>query len=373
MKKILLLPLLLLLPFGAIQAADLARGAQINKTCALCHGNYGQGASGRLAPRLAGMPKEYLIKATKDYVSGVRKNPLMIRTTGLDKMSDQEIEDVSSYLASLDIASDRRFEIVHRFAGSVDKGKELYNDECKFCHARDGYGKPKKDAPPLAGQHSEYVFQSMKMFQAKYRIHDNDPDDDTFNEYSDPQIMDIAAYLATLDDKKIIAGKRFVPPRIRMAKAPTRPVRPKRAQRGLRITDITQTVAQMPLNEGVSIDDAIDAMMSRAVELNLKLVGRQEVSKELEARGVDTPYLSIFQFCNPMDARVMIMSNPIFSSYMPCRISLVEDRQGKLQLMMLNLDILINSELVPQEVLDVAIRVNRGMLDIMMAGATGEF
>jgi Flp pilus assembly CpaF family ATPase len=41
--------------------------------------------------------------------------------------------------------------------------------------------------------------------------------------------------------------------------------------------------------------------------------------------------------------------------------------------MMLNLDMLINSELVPQEVLDVAIRVNQGMLDIMMAGATGEF
>jgi uncharacterized protein (DUF302 family) len=211
------------------------------------------------------------------------------------------------------------------------------------------------------------------MFQAKYRVHDNDPDDDSFNEYSDPQIMDIAAYLTTLDDKKIIEGKHFIPPRIRLAKAPTRPTRPKRRQQGLQITDIAQTVAQMPLNAGVSIDDAIEAMMSRAVELNLKLVGRQEVSKELEARGVDTPYLSIFQFCNPMDARVMVMSNPIFSSYMPCRISLVEDQQGKLQLMMLNLDMLINNELVPQEVLDVAIRVNRNMLDIMMAGATGEF
>ncbi|MET0087786.1 MAG: c-type cytochrome [Sedimenticola sp.] len=373
MKKKLLLILALISPLG-VQAADLANGEQINRTCALCHGIYGQGASGRLAPRLAGMPEEYLFKATKDYVIGKRKNPLMVSTTGLDKMSDQDIKDVSAYLASLDIGSDRRFEIVHRLPGSVDNGQDLYNDECKTCHAKDGYGKPKKEAPPLAGQHTEYVFQSIKMFQAKFRVHDNDPEDDSFDEYKDSEILDISAYLATLDDKKIVSGKRFMPPRMKMAAAPKRPMPSQRPKRGgLQITDITQTVAQMPLADGVSIDDAIEAMMSKAVELNLKLVGRQEVSKELEARGVETPYLSIFQFCNPMDARIMVMSNPIFSSYMPCRISLVEDKSGKMQLMMLNLDMLINSSLLPQEVLDVAIRVNRSMLDIMMAGATGEF
>lgn len=110
--------------------------------------------------------KDYLFKATKNDVTGARKNPLMVSTTGLDKMSDQDIEDVSSYLTSLDIASDRRFNIVHRLPGSVEQGKEIYNDECKTCHAKDGYGKPKKDAPPLAGQHTEYLFQSVKMFQA---------------------------------------------------------------------------------------------------------------------------------------------------------------------------------------------------------------
>jgi uncharacterized protein (DUF302 family) len=114
-------------------------------------------------------------------------------------------------------------------------------------------------------------------------------------------------------------------------------------------------------------------MLSKAVELNLRLVGRQDVSKELESRGVDSPYLSIFQFCNPMDARVMVINNPIFASYMPCRISMVEDQSGKTWLMMLNLDMLINSELLPSAVVDTAIKVNQQMLDIMVAGATGEF
>ena len=58
---------------------------------------------------------------------------------------------------------------------------------------------------------------------------------------------------------------------------------------------------------------------------------------------------------------------------MPCRIPLVEDGNGETWLMMLNLDMLIDSELLPTEVVDTAIKVNQQMLDIMVAGATGEF
>ena len=210
------------------------------------------------------------------------------------------------------------------------------------------------------------------MFQGQVRIHDNDPEDDSFEEYTDIQLLDMIAFLTTQDDAKVEQGARFVPPRPTRVAARAMPRQPSK-QRGLRISDITQTVAQMALKPGVTKEDAIEAMLSRAVELNLKLVGRQNVSKELEARGVETPYLTILQFCNPMDARVMVMSNPVFSSYMPCRISLVEDGDGKAWLMMLNLDMLIDSELLPTEVMDTAIKVNQQMLDIMVAGATGEY
>ena len=141
----------------------------------------------------------------------------------------------------------------------------------------------------------------------------------------------------------------------------------------INITDIKQTVVQMSLQEGVSKEDAIEALMSRAVEINLKFVARQQVSKELKARGLKSPYLDIFQFCNPEDARKMILHDPIYAAYMPCRIALVEDKNGKLWLMMLNLDMLINSNLLPPELTEIAIRVNQAMLDVMVAGATGEF
>ena len=141
----------------------------------------------------------------------------------------------------------------------------------------------------------------------------------------------------------------------------------------INITDIKQTVVQMSVKDGVSREDAVQALMSRATEINLKYVARQQVSKELEARGLKTPYLDIFQFCNPEDARQMILHDPIYAAYMPCRIAMVEDKNGQLWLMMLNLDMLINSELLPPELTEIAIRVNQAMLDVMVAGATGEF
>jgi len=45
------------------------------------------------------------------------------------------------------------------------------------------------------------------------------------------------------------------------------------SQGGLKITDIKQTVAQMALEKGVSKEDAINAMLSKATDLNMKLVG----------------------------------------------------------------------------------------------------
>ena len=141
----------------------------------------------------------------------------------------------------------------------------------------------------------------------------------------------------------------------------------------INITDIKQTVVQMSVKDGISKEDAVQALMSRAAEINLKFVARQQVSKELEARGLKTPYLDIFQFCNPEDARQMILHDPIYAAYMPCRIAMVEDQNGKLWLMMLNLDMLINSRLLPPDLTEIAIRVNQAMLDVMVAGATGEF
>ncbi|MEA3274725.1 MAG: DUF302 domain-containing protein [Pseudomonadota bacterium] len=139
------------------------------------------------------------------------------------------------------------------------------------------------------------------------------------------------------------------------------------------INDISQSVVKMSLKKGVSVEDASEAMTSKAAELNLKLVGRQEVHKEVRARGLESPHLEILQFCDPEDAVKMVRKDPIYSAYMPCRIALVEDESGRPWLFMLNLDMLINSNSLPQDLQQLAIKINQAMLAVMTAGATGEF
>ncbi|NOZ37787.1 MAG: DUF302 domain-containing protein [Gammaproteobacteria bacterium] len=137
--------------------------------------------------------------------------------------------------------------------------------------------------------------------------------------------------------------------------------------------DVSQTVSKLPLADDVSADDAIVALKSKAIELNMKFVAHQPLSKELKARGIKSGRLEIFQFCNPADAHKMVEFNPIFAAYMPCRIALVEDGNGKVWLMMINLDMLINNTDLPPKLKTIAKRINKTLIQIMEAGASGDF
>lgn len=137
--------------------------------------------------------------------------------------------------------------------------------------------------------------------------------------------------------------------------------------------DISQTVVKVKLADGVTADDAIDALQSRAITLNMKLVAHQPLSKELHARGIKSGRLEIFQFCNPEDAYKMVQFNPIFAAYMPCRIALVEEPDGTTSLMMINLDMLINNTALTPELKKMATKINNNLMEIMQAGASGAF
>jgi uncharacterized protein (DUF302 family) len=141
----------------------------------------------------------------------------------------------------------------------------------------------------------------------------------------------------------------------------------------IRISDVEHTVLKVGLIPGVSADDAGEAMLSKAAELNMKLVAHLNVGKEVGSRGMDTIRLEIFEFCNPEDAVKMARFNTIFAAYMPCKIALVEDPDGKIWLEMLNLDMLISAYDLPPELQALALGINGQMLEILTAGATGDF
>jgi uncharacterized protein (DUF302 family) len=136
---------------------------------------------------------------------------------------------------------------------------------------------------------------------------------------------------------------------------------------------IEQTVYKVPVDEGVTAEEVHDSIMNKGAELNMKFVGHQPLSKELDARGVVGGQVDIYQFCNPMDARKMIDFNPIFVAYMPCRIALVEDKDNRLWLMMVNLDMLINNTSLTPDIKEMANGISNKLKTLIDFAREGEF
>jgi uncharacterized protein (DUF302 family) len=137
---------------------------------------------------------------------------------------------------------------------------------------------------------------------------------------------------------------------------------------------IAETVIKMPLAEDVTIDDAIDSMKLRANALNMKLVAHQPMHKEHKAMGLDNIHrIEIFQFCYAGIAKEMIEYDISFAAYMPCRIAVVEDADGKAWLVMMNLDMLMTAASLPEELIEPAKKVRDALMEIMEAGANGDF
>ena len=132
-------------------------------------------------------------------------------------------------------------------------------------------------------------------------------------------------------------------------------------------------VIKTPLNKGVSLDDAAEAMKIRANNLNMKLVAEMPLSKQLQAMGEKSGRIDIYQFCDPLSAKKMVEASVDFAAYLPCRIALVEDKDGKGWLVMANLDPLIASPALNAKLREDAKKVRDTLLEIMQAGAKGEW
>ena len=132
--------------------------------------------------------------------------------------------------------------------------------------------------------------------------------------------------------------------------------------------------------KGLSFDEIVEAMDSRAVEENLKKSGHNMIWKEIEAKtGQPTPRIEILQYCDAMVARMVLDYSPEFSIFLPCRISVLEDAKGDIWLMTLDWDVSwLNFVWHPDSQLDQELkksgqRIRDAMLSIVEAGATGDW
>jgi cytochrome c553 len=178
---------------------DLENGQKQARSCALCHGIYGQGTPGPASPRLAGTPAGYMIKQIEAYIAEERINPRMVITSELHSISEEDIDDIAAYYESVNLAKiNPRLNHIPQWPGDLARGEDLYNGDCKTCHRKNGMGKSRKGIPALALQYPRYLFRQIKMFQWDKRVHDDDPDDETFDELTDRDIEALLAYISSL-------------------------------------------------------------------------------------------------------------------------------------------------------------------------------
>ena len=136
--------------------------------------------------------------------------------------------------------------------------------------------------------------------------------------------------------------------------------------------DIERTVLKIPIEEGVSIENAIESMKLRANILNIKLVAELPLSKQIAAMGEKSGFIGIYQFCEPLTAKKMVEYDMNFAAYLPCRISVVEDKAGKGWLLTMNMEMLLNNPELNKQLRTEAEKVWKNLLDIMNAGASGD-
>lgn len=135
------------------------------------------------------------------------------------------------------------------------------------------------------------------------------------------------------------------------------------------------TIWKMPVQEGLTAEEVEETMKFVANEHNISNVGELPLSKDVEAKsGESYRFVKIFMFCNSLTAAMMLDYSDAFSAYLPCRITMVEDKTGKFWLYALNMDLMIyGGEPLPKELKEEAIHVKEVILDIMKRGAEGDF
>ncbi len=140
-------------------------------------------------------------------------------------------------------------------------------------------------------------------------------------------------------------------------------------------TSADATVVKYSLAEDVSPEDAEETMRFVANEHNIKAVGELPLSQQVTLEtGEEQRFLKIYQYCNPQTAMKMVDYSDAFAAYLPCRIAMVEDKEGKYHLYSLNMDMMIHGgKPLPTELHEEAIKVQEIITDIMKRSASGDF
>ncbi len=140
--------------------------------------------------------------------------------------------------------------------------------------------------------------------------------------------------------------------------------------------DITMaSIVRVKVADDVSNGDVEEAMESIATAEGIRSVGMLPLSEMVELQtGKKQRFLKIYQYCAPRTAMTMVEHSDAFSAYLPCRLALIEDKEGQRWLYTLDMNAMIyGGAPLPDYLLEKALEVQRVITAIQNGGAEGDF
>ncbi|MCP5057495.1 MAG: c-type cytochrome [bacterium] len=192
---------------------DPDNARDILEVCAACHGRNGEGGKDGEYPRIAGLSADYLERQLQAFKAHERINIPMYPYATERELPPDDVRDIARLLSEIELPTERppadvemssleRLLAVQavfnvpRIDGDIERGAELYDEECSECHGEQGWGED--DVPQIAGQHTNYLRRQIKQFRSGERV--NEDMEDVFDGFDEDDIEDIFAYLASVDD-----------------------------------------------------------------------------------------------------------------------------------------------------------------------------
>ena len=165
---------LLTLAAAASGAGDPAAGKALSLACMACHGLDGASGIDPTYPNLAGQNEKYLFRQMQMIRSNER--PILLMTGQLTGKSDQDLQNLAAYYASLPVK-------VRQTTGddaSIAKARAMYRGgimakgvaACIACHSPTGSGNAPAGFPQLGGQPAAYVIAQLSAYREGQRTTD---------------------------------------------------------------------------------------------------------------------------------------------------------------------------------------------------------
>lgn len=134
------------------------------------------------------------------------------------------------------------------------------------------------------------------------------------------------------------------------------------------------TVWRVQAQADVTPPEIEQSLRAVAAEHDMQVLGELAFNEQIEATlGVPYRYAKTYFFCNPDTIAKLLDFSDAFSAYLPCGVSIVEDKTGVLWLYTLNLDLLVRGgRQLPGEVEQEVNTVKQALLDIMARASRAE-